>query len=284
MTNFIDSLAVVIVVYNTKLETSESFQSVKGMCRNGTTFDLIVYDNSPKPQQPIELPGLRITYIHDPENSGVSKAYNVAAIHATALGKHWILLLDQDTTMPSAILEAYQREIGRHPEISLFVPVLKLRNGKIFSPCSYRFKRGFYLKTISGGIHSLNKLAPVNSGMLVDLKAFHEVGGYNEKVKLDFSDFQFIERFRKVYKTFYVMDVICEQDFSDDEISFSTQEKRFRYYCEGARNIEKEGSWDWIQYNSFVLLRALRLTIRYGKVSFLRTYFSAFLFRGNTSS
>ena len=118
--------------------------------------------------------------------------------------------------------------------------------------------------------------------MLVNLKAFHEVGGYNEKVKLDFSDFQFIERFRKVYKTFYVVDIICEQDFSDDEISLPTQAKRFRYYCEGARNIEKEGAWDWIQYNSFVLLRAMRLTIRYGNVSFLRTYFSAFLFRSNT--
>ncbi len=278
MTNFIDCLAVVIVVYNTKLETSESFQSVEGMRRRGNTLDLIVYDNSPTPQQPIETPGLRITYFHDPENSGVSKAYNVAAAHATALRKEWILLLDQDTTLPADILEAYQNEIDRHPEISLFVPVLKLQNGKIFSPCSYRFKRGFYLKTIAAGIHSLNKLAPVNSGMLVNLKAFHEVGGYNEKVKLDFSDFQFIERFRKVYKTFYVVDIICEQDFSDEEISLPTQAKRFRYYCEGARNIEKGGAWDWIQYNSFVLLRAMRLTIRYGNVSFLRTYFSAFLF------
>jgi hypothetical protein len=128
----------------------------------------------------------------------------------------------------------------------------------------------------------LNKLAPVNSGMLVDLKAFYEVGGYNEKVKLDFSDFQFIERFRKVHKTFYVMDLICEQDFSDDEISCPAQAKRFRYYCEGARNIEKEGAWDWIQYNSFVFLRAVRLTIRYGNASFLRTYFNTFLFRSNT--
>jgi GT2 family glycosyltransferase len=281
MTDFIDSLAVVIVVYNAKLETSESFRSVEGMRRKGTTIDLIVYDNSLTPQQPIETPGLRITYFHDPENSGVSKAYNVAAAHATALRKKWILLLDQDTTMPSDILEAYHREIGRHPELSLFVPVLKLQNGKIFSPCSYRFKRGFYLKTIAAGIHSLNKLAPVNSGMLVKLEAFHEVGGYNEKVKLDFSDFQFIERFRKVYKIFYVMDIICEQDFSDDEISFSTQANRFHYYCEGARNIEKEGAWDWIQYNSFVLLRALRLTIRYGNVGFLRTYFNAFLFRSS---
>ncbi len=89
--------------------------------------------------------------------------------------------------------------------------------------------------------------------MLVKLEAFHEVGGYNEKVKLDFSDFQFIERFRKVYKTFYVIDIICEQDFSDDEISLPTQAKRFRYYCEGARNIEKEGAMglDSVQFICF---------------------------------
>ncbi len=125
MTNFIDSLAVVIVVYNTKLETSESFQSVEGMRRKGTTLDLIVYDNSPTPQQPIEPPGLRITYFHDPENSGVSKAYNVAAAHATALRKEWILLLDQDTTLPPDLLEAYQSEIARHPGIKLVRPCFK---------------------------------------------------------------------------------------------------------------------------------------------------------------
>jgi GT2 family glycosyltransferase len=284
MANFIDSLAVIIVVYNTNLEASQSFKAVKGMPRKGESLELIVYDNSKKPQQPIEHPGLRITYFHDPDNPGVSKAYNVAAAHAMANRKEWILLLDQDTTMPATLLGSYTTAIGRHPEIKLFVPILKLQNGKIFSPCSYRFKRGFYLTSLVSGIHSLNKLAPVNSGMLIDLKAFHKVGGYNEKVKLDFSDFQFIERFRSVYSTFYVMDVVCEQDFSDDDISFTSQAKRFRYYCEGAGNIEKDGAWDWIQYNTFVLLRAMRLTIRYGKGGFLGTYISTFLFRSNSRS
>ena len=278
MAHFSDSLSIIIVVYNTALDDSESFRSVKAMTAPGNPLDVFVYDNSPRPQQLREYPNIRITYRHDPENSGVSRAYNSGADHARKAQREWVLLLDQDTTLPPDVLDRYETAVRKNPGFKLFVPILQLLNGKFFSPCTYRFKRGFYLDTIAPGPHSLYKLSPVNSGILVSLNAFFEVGGYNEKVKLDFSDFQFIERFRKRYADFIVMDVVCQQDFSDDEVSYSGQANRFRYYCEGARNMEKEGIGDWLQYNMVVLLRALRLMVRYGKWKFLQTYFNTFLF------
>ncbi len=282
MGEFTDSLSIIIVIYNTALDDSESFQSVGAMAVNGAPLDILVYDNSPSSQHIAEYPGLRITYYHDPENSGVSKAYNVGADHARKAQKEWVLLLDQDTTLPPEILGQYEMTVLQNPEKKLVVPILQLQNGKIFSPCRYKFKRGFYLDKISPGVHSLYQFSPVNSGILVSLSAFFEVGGYNEKVKLDFSDFQFIERFRKRHSTFVVMEVACQQDFSDDEVSFPGQTNRFRYYCEGARNMEKKGIWDWFQYNGVVFLRALRLTGRYRKGRFLQTYFNTFLFRNRS--
>lgn len=277
MSDFIDSLTIIIVVYKTDLRDSESFQSIWKMCGQDKLIDLFVYDNSPKSKQPGQYHGLEITYFHDPENSGVSKAYNTGAEHALRLNKKWVLLLDQDTTLPCTILEDYERAILQNPEIQLFVPVLHLKNGKIFSPCTYRFKRGFYLDRIVPGVHSFDRLSPVNSGIMVNLNAFQEAGGYNEKVKLDFSDFQFTERFSKVYPIFYLLDVKCQQDFSDDDVSFSSQLTRFRFFCEGAREMGREGIWDWFQYNMVVLLRALKLALRYKKWNFIAIYINKFL-------
>ena len=276
--SFVDSVEIVIVIYNISLEESESFRSLRNIENGEGTLSLFVYDNSKEPQTVKEHKGMNIVFVHDPYNSGVSKAYNEGAAHARKLRKSWVLLLDQDTALPPNILEKYWKAVEQNHKTKLFVPILKLENGTIFSPFTYRFKRGFYLDTIDKGIHSLRKVAPVNSGMLVDIDAFFEVGGYNDKVKLDFSDFQFIERLRKRYSDFYVMDVACNQDFSDDEVSLASKANRFGYYCEGAKNIDKSGFWDWLQYNIVVFLRAVRLGLRYKNLCFLSIYHENFLF------
>ncbi len=272
MKDFVESLQVIIVIYNLSLKESESFRSIHDFERGDLDLDVLVYDNSKKPQPVPKTKGLKIEYIHDPHNPGVSKAYNVGASHAHRNLKKWILLLDQDTALPPKILVDYQEAIDKNKEIRLFVPILKLKDGKVFSPCRYRLKRGFHLEKIENGIYSLWNLSPVNSGMMVDLLVFLEVGGYNERVKLDFSDFQFIERFRENHNKFYVLDTICYQDFSDDEGSYISQVNRYKYFCEGAKNIDKKSFWEWAQYSAVVFLRGIKLSIRYRKLAFMKTY------------
>ena len=276
MTEFIDSLQVIIVLYNIALEESESFLSIRDMDIGGGGLSLFVYDNSEQPQSMMEYKNLHVYYRHDPKNSGVSKAYNEGSAYALKYKKKWVLLLDQDTSLPSSLLKKYWEATKQNPELKLFVPVLELKNGKIFSPCTYRFKRGFYLNTIKKGTHSLQKLSPVNSGMLINVTTFFKVGGYNEKVKLDFSDFQFIERFRKKHMQFFVVDCIGKQDFSEDNVSQKSQAVRFGYFCEGAKNIEKHNLWDSLQYHIVVFFRALRLSRRYNDFGFIKTYFGVF--------
>lgn len=278
MDRFADSLLIIIVIYKRLLEDCESFQSVLEMPVGVANLNVFVYDNSPDSQQIKNYEGLTITYFHDEKNSGVSKSYNVGVEHANKGQKEWVMLLDQDTSLPKSILEKYYKAINDNSNINLFVPVLKLKNGSIFSPSRYRFKRGFFVDSIKPGTHSLFEYAPVNSGIMVQVEAFQKVGGYNEKVKLDFADFQFVERFRKLYTEFFVLNVECEQDFSDDNGSYESQSVRFRFYCQGAKNIENKSFTDWLQYNIVIFMRAIRLTMRFGKLGFIATYFRNFLF------
>lgn len=277
MIDFVNSLTIIMVVYNKKIDHCDSFKSIINMKAYVDNLDLYVYDNSINPQVVNKYNNIEIEYIHDPKNSGVSKAYNEGALSALKKNKNWVLLLDQDTILPNNSLLKYQKAIFENPEIKLFSPILKLCDGKIFSPCRYLFKRGFHLNTIKPGLHSLNNISPVNSGMLIDLKIFFEVGGYNEKVKLDFGDFQFIQRFRKKFDLVFVVNVIGIQDFSNNESSFNSQLTRFKFYCEGARNIEKDSVLDWIIYNIFIIFRCLNLSIKYKKLSFFNVYCKHFL-------
>ncbi len=269
---------IIVVVYNRKLEACESFRSIRNIAKKEPELNLFVYDNSPVAQEIRNHEGLKISYFHDPKNSGVSKAYNKGVAFAQESRKEWVLLLDQDTSLPSTIIADYASAIEKHQTINLFVPILKLGSGEVFSPFRYRFKRGFYLQHIEAGVHSLEKIAPVNSGMTVRVETFLQVGGYNDKVKLDFSDFQFIERFKGFNPEFYVMDVVCIQDFSDNETSLQSQKRRFEFFVDGARNIEKRNFLDLIQYHNIVLARALKLTVRFRNMTFLKHYLGRFLF------
>lgn len=278
MEQFAKSLLIIIVVYKRPLEDCESFMSIVELQTDDFPLEVFIYDNSPQAQNVINHENINITYLHDPQNSGVSKAYNEGVKYAAENRKKWVLLLDQDTKLPKCILEKYWSAINENPYIDLFVPILKLNGGTIFSPSRYKFKRGFFLENIEVGKHSLYRYAPVNSGMMLRTSAFLDVGGYNDEVQLDFSDFQFIERFRKKHPDFFVINAECGHDFSNDESSLESQSMRFRSYCEGARNVENKSHWDWHQYNIVVFIRALRLTLRYRNTGFIGTYFRKFLF------
>ena len=272
----------VIVIYNIRIEESETLITLNASLEKASvSLDVVVCDNSLNSDlvngSVFRKGCFNIHYFHDPSNPGVSKAYNFASQYALLLKKEWLLVLDQDTSFPVDTFSKYVSAIQDNPSIKLFAPVLKISDGRIFSPSRYWFKRGFGLKRISFGVHGFKGLSPVNSGMMISLDAFNAVGGYDERVRLDFSDFMFIERFRKRFSEFCVVDVVGVQAFSDEEMNVSKLNERFGWYCEGARNCEKGSVWDWMQYMVVVCVRASMLAWRTRNLRFYRTVLERFL-------
>lgn len=278
----VKNLLVIIVLYKMKLEESRSFISLnKALSENVTPIPLVVYDNGPvitnKPGK-YNLEKCIEHYKSDPANGGISKAYNYGAGYAQKLGNiDWLFFLDQDTELPGDIFHTFAQSISSQPAISLFAPILILKDQSIFSPCRYVFKRGFQLKKIHPGLHSLKHLSPVNSGMMVSLNAFLKVGGYNEAVRMDFSDFQFIERFKQIYPDFYVIDSILIQDFSNHETNIKNLQIRFVLFCEGARNCTKHGLLEPIIYFIMVFMRATTLFLRTKNKRFYKIFYRVYL-------
>lgn len=270
-------IQLVIVLYNVDIEESETFQSLV-MPLLKFECSLFIYDNSPISQSSrIFEESKEIVYVHDAHNSGLSKAYNVAAKHARKNNKKYLLLLDQDTLFPEGSLNIYCDAFQKYPEIKLFAPILYIKNEKIMSPCKYKYKWGKLIDSIAPGVYSLDQYVPVNSGLCIDLNAFLEVGGYNENVKLDGADFQFIERFKTRYTAFVVLNLQLFQNFSLFDQDISSVSARYKMFIADLTNFETKSIVDKFWYQRIIIIRTILLTLKSKNMFFIKTYFNKFL-------
>lgn len=230
------------------------------MLRNAA--NVFIYDNSVNPQiNPSELPKHWI-YIRDNNNSGLSVAYNRAAQYAKENGYEWLLLTDQDTTFPENALEKYLEGIRLYPEDELFCPIVLRDKERMMSPCRC-YKYLFYFNPYKkfGDSIDISKYSIINSGMMINIKAFLSVDGYDEKVFLDFSDFQFLERFRKKQKKARIVGVRCQQSFSNEDQEGQEKIGRFRLFCKSIKNFKPKNKIDKFWIHCIVIKRALGLSI-----------------------
>jgi GT2 family glycosyltransferase len=268
----------IVVLYKQKLSESITLQSLKSNPET-QNISVLLYDNSPEAfiQEKIdEEPFCKVKYIRNEHNPGVSAAYNEGAAYAASLHKQWIVLLDQDTMLPANFISTLLHSISLYPEQVLFAPALMA--GKLqISPCRYIFAKGFPRKTRSlPGIHRLRRTNLLNSGLCIKLTAFYKAGGYPNKVRIYYSDFVFINRFKKKYQSFAVMDINLTHSMSAlEKGNVEEQLKTFSLFCIGAREASAEQPGYFLFYFLNTLLRCLKLTVRHRSGTFI-SYFGKF--------
>ncbi len=266
-------ILIVTVIYNQKITGTNVYKTL--LSEKEAVY---IYDNSPAPQPVDNLPDNWI-YISDTSNPGLSTAYNKAAGYASANGYDWLLISDQDTIYPPGALELYRTYIGKHQTSRMFIPKVRISDSTYLSPVKNRlyFARISPTEPSSGEI-TLKKYAVINSGILVTTDSFISCGGYNEKVFLDFSDFQFIERFEDLYKTAYVTDIICQQDFSDKSDNSEKKMLRFEMFCLSLKEYE------CVKQNKFfihmaVLRRAIALSVKIRSLKPIKFFICRYIIR-----
>jgi rhamnosyltransferase len=277
----LNEILAVMVSYKVGLSKSETFTSLTDCLKAHDLFmEIIVYDNSPEAASLVDISSNEnwsIIYVHDKTNPGVSKAYNTAFSFARGKNKKWILLLDQDTSFPENALPAYIESLTAYPCEYLFAPAL-LANQKMISPCRYYFKRGFRLKNSSPGIHSIQHKTILNSGMCISVKAFEELNGYNERIRLYFSDLDFIERYGRLFSSFCLIDLRCNHKHDNDSGDIENVSDRFRLYCEGARQSSQDLGGIVI-YSVMLLFRSIKYSVRYKTNIFISIYLRSYILK-----
>jgi Predicted glycosyltransferases len=200
-------------------------------------------------------------------NPGISVAYNKIQKYALNNNIEWIVLLDQDTTLPTNTIDIYMKSINRR-DIKIKAPIVYIEKG-ILSPSIYKNYHSFLLKNLSPGIMSFKNISCINTGLMINTLFFEEVGGYNEDLKLDFCDHDFIERVKKKTDMLEILSISFYQDFSSATHTKEQAIERYKRYIIDFKVFKKTR-------NKILLLlwvdfpRLLKLSIKYKTLEFFK--------------
>lgn len=261
----------VIVLYNCLLKDSKTYRTF-----NPKSKDLLVFDNSEQTQD-ISIYASAATYVHNEKNIGLSACYNRAAEFAQSYGYDWLLLVDQDTDFSDVSVNDYVKAINENRDCQLFAPMVKC--GKYtMSPTNMTFHFAHLSNKNFQGLVKLQKLSIINSGLCVSVDAFYKCGGYNEKVFLDYSDHEFLRRFKRNYYKAFILPKNLQQDFSVHTDSKEKSFARFRLFCKSIRGCKRDRVWDDLCYSFVVIKRACSLALSFRSFSpffiVLKTYYN----------
>lgn len=266
-------IACAVVIYGARLSDCEVYNTLIGDGM-GDIDCLLVFDNSPERyDEDLRLPdGCVYRYFWNPSNPGVSADYNAAARFAADNGYDWLLLLDQDTSFPKNALSVYKEGWKSYPDGQIFAPKHRIADGRYISPS--RVFRSLP-RSVAVGVYDLYKYDVINSGLLVSVDKFIKAGGYDEAVGLDFSDFQFIERIRKIVPSVIVLDIECCQDFSNAEPDRTKLLARFSKFCECAAAYRSDSLRGKAKIAYLVLRHTVALALRCRTLSVFYTLVKA---------
>jgi GT2 family glycosyltransferase len=271
---WLDETLAVLVLYQTPLDKSITFNSLQTSLKNrNSSIDWFVYDNSPTDEASEKIHDPKIMIRRDASNPGVSKAYNEGFKVAKSLGKKWMLLLDQDSDFTIDAFKKYYQALLKNPHESCFVPLLVDKKG-VISPFKFHLGNGIRVNSVREGVHSLNKLQFINSGLMISLNAFGQSNGYDEEFPLDFSDYAFVERIHLITPGFVLIPLTVHHGHSSSQdISQTEALKRFNVFLEAAKLFRKKYHPDNILIILRPLLHAIRLSIRHTSFSFVLKFF-----------
>ncbi|MDO4930960.1 MAG: glycosyltransferase [Bacteroidales bacterium] len=258
----------VVVLYRVHLEETTVYQT---LLSKGDFAQFMVYDNSPADFLQTPMPE-GVIYVRDTANSGLSRAYNTAADYAREEGFTHVLLLDQDTWFPPCAAACYA---AADRKCRLWAPSVRTLQGRPLSPTVQSWS-GVRATRIPPGKYSLKKYYVINSGICVDVYTFGAAGGYKTDVRLDFADFQFLERFKQVDANFQLLRFEAVQDFSNDIVDEAQLFRRFKLYVESFRACRFNTRLTHLRHFLGVLRHTLHLTLRTRSLTFLRHLFSVF--------
>lgn len=244
MSEFENTLFV-IVLYKRKIEDSQTYNSLVAEARKeDCTLNAYIHDNSPEPQNINSNESLNIlVYDHDSSNSGVSRAYNNAAKYAKSNKIDWIVIFDQDTTLPPGALVEYKKSLDNSTaEDKIFAPILK-DGDKVVSPCRYILHRGFHLNNVPSETVRLKDISFLNSGLVVNAEFLIHVGGFDEEL-FYYSDHDFFYRIPKFLDKVTLIDICLEHSLSSgvNEKSAATINRLKMLKLASARMSKKYGS------------------------------------------
>ena len=255
-------IAAVIVLYNESLQDSVTYQSLLALAN----IPFLVYDNSQNPENHQADSTFQIFL--NPDNPGVSAAYNYAWSWAVKNDFTHLLLLDSDSNFPQNAIEVYRKFVEKNQE-QVIVPTMNSAK-RVISPFYFKFGKTQYGEGISYGEISSRSILSINSGMLVPISVFELTKGYNENLPLDWSDIAFVRKLRKHGVNSVHIPLIVEHGLSEHhKANVESVKFRFEKQVEGLHHVAENRIEKCMMY-FWLVLKSVKLTVKYKSIWFFK--------------
>jgi len=226
-------ICAVVVLYTCLIKDSKTLNSLLLNFEKEVSlfekFKLVIYDNGANDQNASAKMPFGYIYFHNPKNEGLAVAYNFALKEASDEGYDWLLLLDQDSFLPTNFVSQlflHLTKVSENESITAIVPKMRYQNF-IFSPSQILF--GGISRPIDRnfiGIYTGNVFA-IGSGSLVKVSFMNQVYGFNEFFWIDFLDRWLYKVISKSGGKVYVSDIIIDHELSILNYDKYMNEKRY---------------------------------------------------------
>ena len=185
-------IALVVVLYN-DTPRDYVFQD------NG--IPIIIVDNTPN--RDLKILSSQITYIALKDNLGIAKALNVGFQKAKEIGAQWVLTMDQDSVLPSNMIDEYIRFIDEdHDSVGIISPLINMYEGENQKPSD---------------TYCMVDTA-LTSGSLISMNAFDTSGGFKEEMFIDEVDFEFCWNIKRHgYLTYQLNRVLMQHQLGNTQ-------------------------------------------------------------------
>lgn len=161
---------------------------------------------------------VRLSYRHDPTNGGTRAGFITAAALARQLGHLWLLLLDQDTTLPANFLEKAAMASDTDPTAAALVP--RVCHGDVpVSPGVIADTGIVRPLPLHAEPPAHARLTAIASGTLLSVSAFDEIGPPPEQLWLDGVDHWIFTRLHNLGRHVRVLDCTLAHDLSVVKLS-----------------------------------------------------------------
>ena len=238
--------------------------------KSSERLKIFVFDNTDLDDWFTEFPdfGENITIIYNRNklNPGISFAYNRIADYAKNHDYKNIVFFDQDSSLPLNSYSIYH--VFSTKGIHVAAPKV-ISGNNLISPSKYINYRSVLYDKISSESIPINGNSCINSGLMIKTELFFTNGSYNEDLRLDFCDHDFIQRLSLKTTDLFILPYNLHQDFSTD--TNTLEQALFRYQL-----FEKDLSTFKKNRNKMVLElfvgipHVLRLTVQYITFAFLK--------------
>lgn len=181
-----------IVLYNPELTRLR--ENIKAIYHQ--VDKLILIDNGCKSQDFLSVIDEDDVHIISlKKNRGIATALNTILQYALDNDYDWALTLDQDSVSPPGLIDAYKNVIHQHDDLGMVCCKIRDRN--------FVMKREEAVPQIDGYVDQC-----ITSASMVFVKAWQEVGGFDDAMFIDSVDFDFCLLLRKsgwkIFRTYKV--------------------------------------------------------------------------------